>query len=198
MQKPTRTEGVESARSPATLSEALGRLLRDPYGALLLHWNWKSALFSSLCRSVIFFVATLHAGMHAATSAMPTEFLYRGLTAGFHGAITQAFSVVSTPRAILTVTVAVPALSHAIEFAVHRLRGTPGLRFSMLASILFTVITTLFNLYAMRHGLLRVGRGSLSLGADLRRLPRTILSFLQTGLGLLPARTLRSHGANVD
>jgi hypothetical protein len=160
-------------------------LLRHPREVLLQNWNWKSALLSSLSRSAVFFIANLHAGSDAALGAMLTEFAYRGLTAGFYGAFTQAFRT-SEPRWLATASVlfGVPALSHSIEFTVHWLRGTPDLRTSMAASVLFTLLSTLFHLHAMRRGILIVGKGGRSLASDFACLPRTVVSFVTSGFGL--------------
>jgi MFS superfamily sulfate permease-like transporter len=114
---------------------------------------------------------------------MYAEFAYRSLTAGFYGAITQQFRR-AEPRwaAVLVVGAGIPVVSHTIEFAVHKLRGTPHLRSSMIASVCFTVISTLFNLHAMREGVLLAGEGSGSLLADLRSLPRVVRSFVVGGV----------------
>ena len=48
----------------------------------------------------------------------------------------------------------------------------------MLASVCFTIFSTLFNLHAMREGVLLAGEGSGSLLADLRSIPRVILSLV--------------------
>jgi hypothetical protein len=163
-------------------------LIRQPVPMLLHRWNWKSAIFSSLCRALVFFLATLSAGLEAATQALITEFLYRAVTAGFYGAITQAFRR-SEPRwaATLIVMLGLPIFSHAIEFLVHYLRGTPNLRASIPASIGFTMISTAFNLHAMRNGVLVVGPGGHSLSRDMRRLPRTIWTFFTSGFGFRAA-----------
>ena len=42
-------------------------------------WNWKSALYSSVLRGLIFFFANLTAGLHAAEGAMLAEFVFRAL-----------------------------------------------------------------------------------------------------------------------
>jgi hypothetical protein len=122
--------------------------------------------------------------MEAAAGALLTEFLYRSVSAGFYGALTQAFRK-SEPRwaATIVVLIGVPGVSHAIEFCIHWLRGTPNLRTSILASLLLTFISTSFNLHAMRRGVLVVGNGGQTLEADMRSLPITIWTFLTSGFG---------------
>jgi hypothetical protein len=159
-------------------------LLRDPF---TLGWHWKSAIFSSLCRSAVFFFTTLPFGLKAATGAMLAEFLYRAFAAGFYGALTQAFRK-AEPRWAATIVVmfGVPAFSHTIEFFLHWMRGTPNLNVSILASFLLTIISTAFNLHAMRRGVLVVGGGK-SIWGDLRALPEVIITFVCSGFGLMSA-----------
>lgn len=81
-----------------------------------------------------------------------------------------------------------PIATHSLEWAVHRIRGTPHLRTSITASVIFTIVSTLFHLFAMRHGHFIVGEGSRPLGDDLRHAPRLVLDFLQAGPKLLAVR----------
>jgi hypothetical protein len=154
-------------------------MVRNPRRALIERWNWKAAIFSATFRAALFLFANLAAGWKAATGAMVAEFLYRSATSGFYGAITQAFSK-ADPEWVAAAATAVllPGVSHSVELAVHLLRGTPNIITSMIASVCCTVVSTLFNLYAMRHGALVVGAGGSSLATDLRRMPVLIGGFL--------------------
>jgi hypothetical protein len=149
-------------------------------------WNWKSAFFSSTCRAAVFFFANLSHGFAAARGAMLAEFIYRALTAGFYGALTQACRK-SAPRGrrVVLLVAGLPLGQHALEFVIHWMRGTPALKTSIISSIVFTVISTLFNLHAMRRGVLVAGHEGRPLGEDLRAIPITIASFLTSGFGLL-------------
>lgn len=160
------------------VSAVLVGLVRHPIRLIRL-WNWKSAVMSSWFRATIFFFANLSAGLGAAVAAMLTELSFRGLTAGFYGALTQSFCK-AEPRwlATLTTMVVLPIATHVTEFFVHWLRGTARLERSIILSVFFTVLSTLFNLYAMRCGALIVGEGRNTLWHDLRRMPRLILSFI--------------------
>jgi hypothetical protein len=71
-------------------------------------------------------------------------------------------------------------LSHTLELAVHYLRGTPELTRSIGASVAFTVLSTAFNLFAMRRGAFVVGPGHFPLRHDLRRTPRLVVAFVVT------------------
>jgi hypothetical protein len=149
---------------------------------LLRRWNWKSAIFSSLIRAAIFFFANLTAGWRAATGAMVAEFLYRGISAGFYGALTQAFREVEPEwAAAIAVSLLLPISSHTIELIVHFLRHTPNLVASISASACCTVISTSFNQYAMRRGALVVGMGARSVAADMKQVPALIAGFVISG-----------------
>ena len=123
-------------------------------------------------------------------AAMLAEFFYRSLTAGFYGTITQRLRRLDPPwRGALAAVVVLPALGHSVEWLVHKLRGTPNLRTSITASVVFTVVSSLFHLFAMRRGHFIVGEGSRPLRDDLRHVPRLIRDFMLTGPRLLSARS---------
>ena len=169
-----------------SVAEVLRALLFHPREWLLEQWNWKAAVLASVLRSAIFFFATLKAGWHAASAAMLLEFCYRALTSGFWGAIAQAFEDARPIwLATLAALILVPLLSHTLELLLHLLEGTPRLWAGMLTSILFTVLSTLFNLYAMRRGALLVGAEDRGFASDLRRMPLLIAGFVAAGPRLL-------------
>ncbi|MBI3491885.1 MAG: hypothetical protein HY047_08910, partial [Acidobacteria bacterium] len=159
-------------------------------------WNWKSAVLSSAIRGTIFVGANLSAGFGAAARAVFVELMFVATTNGVYGALTQAFSRANPFwAASLTVMVFVPALAHSVEFLFHWMAGTPQLRESIVASISFSELSALFNVFAMRRGVLVVGQTSQSFSNDLRRLPGILLEFIRHGLrpvlGLLRVLT---HG----
>jgi hypothetical protein len=169
-----------------TLQQALARLISHPFELLIARWNWKSSLFSSTMRAILFLCANFTAGWRAATGAMLAEFVYRAFSAGFYGAITQGLREAEPAWAAAAVAmIAVPAVSHSIELGIHLLRGTPKIITSVIASICFTAVSTVFNLYAMRRGALVVGDGSDTVGGDLKRVPALIGGFLAAGPMLL-------------
>lgn len=166
-------------RNRITVRQAFLLLLREPVKHLLHRWNWKSALLSSILRASLFFATNLTAGLPAAIAAMKTELVFRGITSGFYGALTEAFRAAEPAwAAALTVMVLLPVANHSIEFFVHWLRGTQNLWSSILASMILTAFSTLFNFYLMRRGALIVGHGRHSLAKDLARLPRLALDFV--------------------
>jgi len=157
-------------------------LIHHPIETIARRWNWKSALLSSIVRGAIFFCVNLVAGWHAAFAALLTELTFRGVASGFYGALTEAFRFAEPEwAASLAVMILLPLTGHSVEFALHFLRGTAKLGASILASVSFTAVSTLFNLYAMRRGALVTGEGRQSLGADVKMMPRLVVSFLAAG-----------------
>jgi hypothetical protein len=64
-----------------------------------------------------------------------------------------------------------------VEFTVHWLAGTPVLAPSIAASVALSALSTLFNLFAMRQGVLVVTVPARSLWDDVRRLPLLYVRF---------------------
>jgi hypothetical protein len=140
-----------------------------------LGWNWKSALVSATCRAALFCAMNASAGLGPAARAMAVEFCFRAVASGYLGRLTQRLCHVR-PRWLPLACL--PILGHLGEFLVHSTAGTPRLGASIVASVAFSVLTTAFNLFVMRRGVLIVGAGQQSLAADLRLLPRLIVTFL--------------------
>lgn len=156
----------------------LWNLVRHPVRHFISRWNWKSAVLSSAVRSTLFFVVNLQGGLPAAQAAFLTELVFRACTAGFYGALTQAFRHVRPAwQGTLAAVVLLPLSTHTLELAVHYTRGTSRLAQSIAVSVVFTAFSTAFNLYAMRQGALVVGEGRASIWEDLRRTPRLIGEF---------------------
>lgn len=166
---------------PAGLSAVgVGRLLlQHPWRYVGRRWNYKSAIMSGCVRGGLFFVVNVTGGMEAALGALSAEFCLRFLTAGYYGALTQAFRRVEPePQAVISALIFVPALGHVLELIVHSARGTPNLEVSIGTSMAFTLLSTSFNLFAMRRGAFATGPGSQSLLNDLLRLPTLLVSFV--------------------
>lgn len=181
------TPASKSGRKGVTVGRALLRMLRHPNEYIVQKWNWKSAILSTVLRSVLFFCTNLTAGLPAALAAMTTEWVYRGVTAGFYGALTEALRDVEPSWAgALAVLVLLPAANHSVEFFVHWLRGTTNLYTSIGASVALTALSSLFNYYAMRRGSFIVGHGRRALLHDLAQFPRLVAEFC-----LLPVRWVR-------
>lgn len=177
-----KTKTFPSAPTPpghVTVGAVLRGLVTQPVDNVLRRWNWKAALTSAMMRGSIFFTANLSAGLDAAFGVLLTEFVFRTTTSGFYGAVLQSFRRAEPAwAAAIATTILLPAANHAAEFLIHWTRGTPKLRTSITASVIFTILSTLFNLYAMRQGALVVGENSNSLWHDMKRMPGLLVSFV--------------------
>ena len=114
-------------------------------------------------------------GWRAAAGAMLAEYCNRAVTSGFYGAVTQHISEAEPEwQAAVCAMIVLPLSSHSLEFLVHWLRHTPHLKASIVASMSFTVISTLFNFYAMRRGTMIVGDTAASFADDMRAMNEAI------------------------
>lgn len=175
---PNQVNGAPPHAGPSA-AQVVGVLLRDPVRSIVLKWNYKSAITSSLVRGIVFLLANLTAGLEAALLASAAESLLRFCTAGFYGALTQAFGEIRPARhGTLAAVFGLPVVSHALEVTLHVMRDTPNLALSIAASLVLTMGSTVFTLFAMRRGLLVVGVGDAqTLGADLRAMPALAREF---------------------
>jgi hypothetical protein len=172
--------GELSCKTPAPhVRDVLSGFVRHPFESLVARWNWKSAILSAACRGVIFFVTNLGAGFQPAARALLVEFAFRSVASGFFGTMTQALST-AVPRlwADIAALILLPLVAHTCEALVHVLNGTPRLGTSIASSVAFTIVSTLFHLFAMRQGAFIVGEGRGSIFSDLARTPRLIGQFL--------------------
>ena len=170
--------GLELNRAE-TLAAALHRIVTEPGEVLLRRWNWKAAFFSGSLRGLIFLVTSHRAGWGPALSAMTAEFVLRCATAGFYGSLTQALRHVRPAwHGSVAAMAGLPLLAHGLELLVHRVRGTPHLRAGLIASIAFTLLFTLFHLYAARQGAYVTGEHADSIAADIKRTPSLVTGFL--------------------
>ncbi|HEY1206530.1 MAG: glycosyltransferase [Bryobacteraceae bacterium] len=166
--------------SDSTAGSVLWSLLSRPQDTLVRGWNWKSAVLSSLFRCSIFFMVNLGAGLDRAVGAVLTELVFRGLTSGWWGSITQAFRRVRPMwKAVAVIAPLLLVLQHSLELLVHWLRGTPRLAASIAGSIAFTLVSTTAQLALMRKGALVVGAEGKPLLHDLASLPRLIGGLLK-------------------
>ena len=177
------------------MGSVLRSLVRDPVRHLVLRWNWKAALMSSLFRALLFLCVNLAAGWPAAVRAMSTELVFRFTTAGFYGAVTETLAAARPAwAATAAAMILLPCMNHSLEFFVHWMRGTPNLAASIASSVVFTAISTAFNLYAMQRGTLTVGEGSRPLRHDLCRVVPLFFSFLIAGPRMIARRFCREEG----
>ncbi len=164
---------------PISLGGALSGLVRHPYRRFVRFWNWKTALLSAVLRTSIFFTVNLTASWDSAVHAAVTEIVYRAPMTGTLASVSQSLRRVQPAwRGSLLVLVMLPALAHGIEFGVHALRGTEKLYQSVLASVGFTMCSSVVSYWLHRRDVLVVGAGGGTLASDLCRLPGVLLDIL--------------------
>ena len=101
-----------------TVKQAMGQIWGDPWGIVFRRWNWKSAMFGATIRGLMFFFINRKSGR--GLTAMVAEFLIFVLSAGFFGAITQAFRHAHPGwLSRLTVILIVISTTHTSEFILH-------------------------------------------------------------------------------
>lgn len=155
--------------------QVVGCLCRHPGPLVFARWNYKAAITSAVSRAGLFFTINLSAGWRSAVMALVIEFGYRFLMSGFYGALTQAFRQAHPPAVATAVAMAVvPGVSHALELLLHLAAGTPELGRSIVASVTMSMLTTSFNVWLMRRGVMVVGPGARPLLDDLRRIPHLL------------------------
>jgi hypothetical protein len=154
-----------------TATTVLKCLCKNPYRHLIRRWNWKTACLSAISRGIVILAANLPSGGSCAFKVMLVEVCYRGLSSGFFSSAIQSFRCVRPAWAATLVTIAfIPGIADILEIMVHRINGTERLGATITASLFLTCFSVLFELYAMRHGILVMGKTGGSLFQDLRRL----------------------------
>lgn len=187
---------VENRTAPAsnTIGAVWRDILRNP-AQLVRRWNYKSAIFSSIMRSSIFLFTYLQLAdkenngrnqVLLAFGAAGAQFAYRFLSAGIIGSLIQSFRRVEPAWAAMAmIMLLIPAVSHLFEFLVQLVYGTlthttGRTDEAILRSICVSVVSTLFNLFAMRRGILLVGAEDdrKSLWEDIKAIPRIVFDFI--------------------
>ena len=168
-------------------------LLRHP-AQIVTRWNWKSALLGASVRAFFYlavYVVSQESWLTTITAVL-VELPFRFLTTGIGGSIVQSFRR-ATPVWIANIIVSImlPAFSHTVEFFTHYAqeryfsdvlaasRDGVARQRTFAISIFFSVISALFSLFAMRHGVLLVGAGKETANfiTDIKRLPRMVGEF---------------------
>jgi hypothetical protein len=181
---PTAATPPDSVRLGHVLRECVSR----PVETLVRRWNYKAAITSATARALLFLAVNTSAGASTALAAAGAEFCYRATMSGFYGALTQHLGRVEPARVgWLAAVIGLPLLGHGGELLLHWTRGTPNLGASLAASMCLTALSTSFNLFAMRRGVLVVGApGRQTLWRDLCALPSVARDFV--GVMLAGAR----------
>jgi ribosomal protein S27AE len=174
------SEVVENSPAPHRVIDVFRYLVRHPVEMLVWRWNWKAALFSGVLRSMIYLFTHLKEGWRAALGAMSVEFAFRLIVSGASGSLVQAFhNAQPVWLATLCVMIMLPAFSHMIEFTLHTLNGDVNKGKAIIISITFSIVSAIFNLFAMRRDALLVKDDrAQTLGQDLVQLPKIVAEFM--------------------
>jgi len=173
-------EAIENTPAPHRVVDVFRYLVRHPVEMLIYRWNWKAALMSGVMRSMIYLFTHLKEGWRAALGAMSVEFIFRLIVSGASGSLVQAFhNAAPVWLATLCVMIMLPAFSHMIEFTLHTLNGDANKGKAIMISITFSIVSAIFNLFAMRRDALLVKDDrAQSLGADLAKMPAIVGEFM--------------------
>lgn len=175
------------------LTEVLRSLASHPM-QIITRWNWKAALLGAVLRASFYFTVYKAAkeNMRAALTAAGVELAFRFFTSGVSGSLVQSFRH-ATPAwlATVVVTITLPIFSHSVEYVTHYVQEVyfkgvlpgsenNGRQWAFAFSVLFSALSAMFNLFAMRHGVLLVGAGqeTKSLWSDFKKIPALVLEFL--------------------
>jgi len=146
-------------------------------------WNWKAAVLSASGRAPIFLATTCAFGWRRASLAAAVDTGYRAGAAGFAAALVQELREYRPIWfALMSITVAIPAVLLWWEYLLHLAMRTPNLREGMLVSLVISAVMSLFDWYSMRRGALLVGEGQRSFLDDLCQLPRLAGAFASAPL----------------
>ncbi len=185
-----------------SVSDVFRSLVQHP-AQMITRWNWKAALLGALLRAS-FYLTVYKASKESwivTLTAVMVEFSFRFFTSGISGALVQSFRR-ATPAWLATVIISIslPIFSHTIEFIAHYTQekyfssifpaSTNNARTIAFAiSVLFSVLSAMFNIFIMRHGVLLVGAGSESrtLWEDIKKLPLLVIEFM----AFLPVQMLK-------
>lgn len=161
------------------VSEVIKYVLSHPLEMIIRRWNWKAATLSGIMRGSIYFFTHISLGWRAAVSAMSLEFFFRMFNSGATASIGQAFRS-AQPKWLATAIVMFmfPAYGHLMEYFLHTLNGDKNVNKSIIFSIAFSMLSAIFNLFAMRRGALLVKDAEQqSFWKDIKKMPRIYAEF---------------------
>jgi hypothetical protein len=165
-----------------TVGEALLQLARNPFYCFVQHWNWKSALFATINRGTIFFVANMRRGRAEISIAVLVEIIFSCAAAGIYAAFTQAMRFAQPGwLAACILALVIPSALYGVDYLAHVYTGMHNVRPAVTFVTGLSVLSTLFNLFMMRRGAMVVGEGSQPLWRDLIRMPGLLAQFLIAG-----------------
>jgi thiamine transporter ThiT len=176
-----------------TVGDVFQSLVQHPV-QVLTRWNWKAAVLGAILRASFYFTIYKASKENwiVTLSAVFVELVFRFLTSGISGALVQSFRK-ATPAwlATLIVSISLPLFGHTVEYLTHYAQenmfptifaasANNARQKAFAISGLFSVLSALFNLFVMRHGVLLVGAGGESKPflSDLKRIPMLVIEFM--------------------
>ena len=176
-----------------SVADVFVSLLRHP-AQIIFRWNWKAALLGAILRASFYFTVYKASKENwlVTMTAVGVELLFRFLTSGISGALVQSFRRARPVwMATLLVSISLPIFSHSVEFFTHYAQEkyfstifaaaeNNARQKAFAISVLFSVLSALFNLFMMRHGVLLVGAGdeTNTLWNDIKKIPHLVLEFI--------------------
>lgn len=155
-------------------------------------WNWKCALLSATARSLVYLVAMIRTRTHGHASIVLVEIAYVTLTAGIWAGLQQrALALRSRMLGNLCIALAVPALAQTLDWLAHHVAGAPVSGRATISVCIFTGISALFHLHAMRRGAFITGSSGRALAHDFRAIPGLIAGFVLFPVSLFAKSTGR-------
>jgi hypothetical protein len=175
-----------------SVGDVFRNLLHHP-AQLITRWNWKSAFMGAIVRSSFYFtvyVASRESWLVTLTAVL-VEMTFRFITNGIAGAAVQSFRRATPPwLATVVISITLPIITHIIEFSTHYIQEKyyadifaasehSSRQKTFAISVLFSVVSAIFNLYLMRRGVMLVGAGkeTQTLGNDLKKVPSLAYEF---------------------
>lgn len=173
-------EVVEDSPAAHRVLDVFRYLVRHPVEMLVYRWNWKAAVLSGIMRSMIYLVTHIKEGWRAAIGAMSVEFIFRVIVSGASGSLVQSFHRAQPVwLSTLCVMFLLPAISTIIEFTLHTLNGDVKRGQAIIISITFSILSAIFNLFAMRRNALLVkDKDQQSFLTDIVKMPGIVAEFL--------------------
>lgn len=177
-------------------------LLQHP-AQIITRWNWKSAMLGAVLRASFYFTVYNASKENWAVTltAVAVEFAFRFFTSGISGSLVQSFRRAQPVwLATLIVSILLPAFSHSVEYITHYAQESyfntvfassenNSRQKAFAVSVLFSILSALFNLFIMRHGVLLVGAGreTKTFWNDIKMIPALVVEFL----AFLPMQIIR-------
>ena len=110
---------------------------------------------------------------------MLIEAIFAVFAGGLIGAISQQLRKAKPLWATaLLVWAGLPGAMLVVQFALHRMAGTPHLGGGLLSSFILAALASAFSWYAMRQGAMLGGMDQTSIAHDLTALPAIVFSFV--------------------